>query len=139
MSRVLRPPSEAGAQTWEAEDDDMAEGDLGYGLGRRPGGIYEVQVSHLFTSRKRSDERTFSPPPFPRKGEERSGAIFQHSRPQDTDREGSRTPHHRRHSSTGKNAVSPPPSPVSPVSASASPLRTVVTRVHFRNVSLFTS
>lgn len=120
MSRALRPPSEAGVQTWEAEDDDMAEGDLGYGLGRRPGGIYEVQVSHLFTSRKRSDETTFSPPPFPRKGEERSGATFQHSWPQD---------HHRRHSSIGKDAASPHPSP----------LRTVVSRVHFRNVSLFAS
>ncbi|XP_036264718.1 coiled-coil domain-containing protein 125 isoform X1 [Pipistrellus kuhlii] len=95
MSRALRLPSEAGVQTWEAEDDDMAEGDLGYGLGRRPGGIYEVQVSHLFTSRKRSDETTVSPPPFPRKGEERSGATLQHSWPQD---------HHRRHSSTDSNS-----------------------------------
>ncbi|XP_015418528.1 PREDICTED: coiled-coil domain-containing protein 125 isoform X1 [Myotis davidii] len=107
MSRALRPPNEAGAQTWEAEDDDMAEGDLGYGLGRRPGGIYEVPVSHLVTSRRRSDETNCSPPPFPRKGEERSGAVCRRPRPQDTYREGPRTPHHRRHSSTDSNSELP--------------------------------
>ncbi|XP_006913172.1 coiled-coil domain-containing protein 125 [Pteropus alecto] len=107
MSSVVRPPSEAEAQTWDSEDDDMAEGDLGYGLGRRPGGIYEVQVSHLFTSRKRSDDRNFSPPPFPGKGEERSGAIFQYSRHkslQDTYPEGSRILHHRRQSNSDSNS-----------------------------------
>ncbi|XP_066098068.1 coiled-coil domain-containing protein 125 isoform X2 [Saccopteryx bilineata] len=109
MSGVLRPPSEAGAPSWETEeeDDDMAEGDLGYGLGRRPGSIYEVQVPHLLTSRKRSDERNFSPPPSPRKGEERSRAVFQYSRSkslQDTDPEGSRIFHHRRQSSTDSNS-----------------------------------
>lgn len=107
MSRVVRPPSEAEAQTWETEDDDMAEGDLGYGLGRRPGGIYEVQVSHLFTSRKRSDDRNFSPPPCPGKGEERSGAIFRYSRHkslQDTCPEGSRIPHYRGQRSPDSNS-----------------------------------
>ncbi|XP_032966008.1 coiled-coil domain-containing protein 125 isoform X2 [Rhinolophus ferrumequinum] len=107
MSSVVRSLSEAEAQTWETEDDDMAEGDLGYGLGRRPGGIYEVQISHLFTSRKRSDERNFGPPPFPRKGEERSGAVFQHSRSeslQHTYPEVSRISHHRRQSSTDSNS-----------------------------------
>lgn len=58
----------------------MAEGDLGDGLGRRPGGIYEVQGSHLVTSRKKSDGKDFSPPPFARKGEEKIGAFFQYSR-----------------------------------------------------------
>lgn len=103
----MRPLSEAEVQTWEKEDDDMAEGDLGYGLGRRPGGICDVQVSHLFTSTKRSDERNFSPPPFPRKWEERGGAVFQYSRQeslQDAYPEGSRISHHRRPSSTGKNS-----------------------------------
>ncbi|KAM5257475.1 coiled-coil domain-containing protein 125 isoform 4-T8 [Hipposideros larvatus] len=107
MSSVVRPLSEAEVQTWETEDDDMAEGDLGYGLGRRPGGIYEVQISHLFPSRKRSDERNFSPPPFPIKGEERSGAVFQHSRReslQDTYPEGPRISHPRRQSSTDSNS-----------------------------------
>ncbi|KAM7149108.1 coiled-coil domain-containing protein 125 [Molossus nigricans] len=104
MSGVERPPSEARAQTWETEDEDMAEGDLGYGLGRRPGGIYEVQVSHLFTSRKRSDERNFSPPPFPKKGEERSGALFHYSSPQDTYPAGSRISPNRGHSSTDSNS-----------------------------------
>ncbi|NXC20103.1 CC125 protein, partial [Corythaeola cristata] len=41
----------------EAEEDDMACGDLGNGLGRRPGGVYEgenLQKSCLFRSRKGS-------------------------------------------------------------------------------------
>ncbi|NXH21711.1 CC125 protein, partial [Bucco capensis] len=41
----------------EAEEDDMTRGDLGNGLGRRPGGVYEgedLQNSHLFRSRERS-------------------------------------------------------------------------------------
>lgn len=112
MNRVVRPPGPAGpagaqAQTWEPEEDDMAEGDLGYGLGRRPSGIYEVQISPLFTSRKRSDERNSSPPPFPGKGEEGSGAVFQYSRPkglQDTHPFRSRTSCYRRQSSPGKDA-----------------------------------
>lgn len=101
----MRPPSEAEVRTWETEDDDMAEGDLGYGLGKRPGSIYEVQVSHLSTSRKRSDGKNFSLPPFPGKGEERS-AIFQYSRHeslQDTYPEDYRTSHYRRQSSSGKS------------------------------------
>ncbi|XP_045751934.1 coiled-coil domain-containing protein 125 isoform X1 [Mirounga angustirostris] len=107
MSRVVRPPSEAEVWTWETEDDDMAEGDLGYGLGRRPGGIYEVQVSHLPTSRKRSDGKNFSPPPLPGKGEERSGAIFQYSRHkslQDTYPAEPRTSHYTRQSSSDSNS-----------------------------------
>uniref|UniRef100_A0A8C7ES60 Coiled-coil domain containing 125 n=1 Tax=Neovison vison TaxID=452646 RepID=A0A8C7ES60_NEOVI len=106
MSGVVRPPSEAEVRTWETEDDDMAEGDLGYGLGKRPGSIYEVQVSHLSTSRKRSDGKNFSLPPFPGKGEERSGAIFQYSRHeslQDTYPEDYRTSHYRRQSSSDSN------------------------------------
>ncbi|VCX39637.1 unnamed protein product, partial [Gulo gulo] len=85
----------------------MAEGDLGYGLGRRPGSIYEVQVSHLSTSRKRSDGKNFSLSPFPGKGEERSGAIFQYSRHeslQDTYPEDYRTSHYRRQSSSDSNS-----------------------------------
>uniref|UniRef100_A0A8C3YBK7 Coiled-coil domain containing 125 n=1 Tax=Catagonus wagneri TaxID=51154 RepID=A0A8C3YBK7_9CETA len=103
MSKVVRPLSEAEEQAWETEDDDMAEGDLGYGLGRRPGGIYEVQVSHLFTPRKMSDGKIRSPPPFSRNGEKRNGAIFQYSKHknlQDTYPAGSRIPHHSQQSST---------------------------------------
>ncbi|XP_046528363.1 coiled-coil domain-containing protein 125 [Equus quagga] len=107
MSSVVRPPREAEVQTWETEEDDMAEGDLGYGLGRRPGGIYEVQVSRLFTSRKRSDGKDFSPPPFARNEEEKCGAIFQypkHKSLRDTSPEGSRISHYRRQSSTDSNS-----------------------------------
>lgn len=75
-------------EAWPQEtgQDDMTEGDLGDGLGRRPGGIYEVQVSHLFKSRKRSDENC-SPPSLPRKGEARRGdprQCSQHHSRQDT-------------------------------------------------------
>uniref|UniRef100_A0A8D1V3A5 Coiled-coil domain containing 125 n=1 Tax=Sus scrofa TaxID=9823 RepID=A0A8D1V3A5_PIG len=107
MSRVVRPPSEAEEQSWETEDDDMAEGDLGYGLGRRPGGIYEVQVSHLFTSRKKSAGKSFSPLPFSRNEEERNGAIFQYSKHknlQETYPAGSRILHHSQQSSTDLNS-----------------------------------
>ncbi|XP_062941889.1 coiled-coil domain-containing protein 125-like isoform X1 [Cynocephalus volans] len=105
MSKVVRSSSESEGQIWETEeDDDMTEGDLGYGLGRRSGGVYEV--SHLFTSRKRSDGKNFSPPPFPRKGKERSEAVFQYSEHkslQDTYLQGSRIASYRRKSSTDSN------------------------------------
>ncbi|XP_038515001.1 coiled-coil domain-containing protein 125 isoform X1 [Canis lupus familiaris] len=78
MSRLARPPSEAEVQPWETEDD-LADGDLGYGLGRRPGAVFQAQVSQLSTSSKRSDGKNFSPLPLPGKGEERR-ASFQSSR-----------------------------------------------------------
>ncbi|KAM9693512.1 coiled-coil domain-containing protein 125 isoform 2-T2 [Trichechus inunguis] len=37
MSKVVRSSCESEVQIWETEEDDMTEGDLGYGLGRRPG------------------------------------------------------------------------------------------------------
>uniref|UniRef100_A0A8C6DNL6 Coiled-coil domain containing 125 n=1 Tax=Moschus moschiferus TaxID=68415 RepID=A0A8C6DNL6_MOSMO len=107
MSRVARLPSQAEGQAWETEDDDMAEGDLGYGLGRRPGGICEVQVSHLFKSRERSDGENFSPPLFLRNGDKRNGAIFLYSGQksfQDTYLERPRVPYHKRQSSTDSNS-----------------------------------
>uniref|UniRef100_A0A8D2IEY5 Coiled-coil domain containing 125 n=1 Tax=Urocitellus parryii TaxID=9999 RepID=A0A8D2IEY5_UROPR len=107
MSKVVRSSSESEVQFWGTEEDDMTEGDLGYGLGRRPGGIYEVEVSHLLTSRKRSDGKNFSPPPFLRKGKERSGAIFQYFKQknlQDTCLQGSRISSYRQQSSTGFNS-----------------------------------
>ncbi|KAB0349695.1 hypothetical protein FD754_014552 [Muntiacus muntjak] len=107
MSRVARLPSEAEGQAWETEDDDMAEGDLGYGLGRRPGGICEVQVSHLFKSRKRSDGKNFSPPLFSRNGDERNGAVFQYSRQksfQDPYLEGPQIHYHKPQSLTDSNS-----------------------------------
>ncbi|EDL00799.1 coiled-coil domain-containing protein 125 isoform B [Mus musculus] len=100
MSKVPRSSSEA-EDIWETEDD-MTEGDLGYGLGRKPGGIYEVPCS--ITSKKRSDGKNSSPPPFPRKGEERSETSFQYSRRkgfQDTSAEGYRA---SRLSSTDSNS-----------------------------------
>ncbi|XP_074241224.1 coiled-coil domain-containing protein 125 isoform X3 [Saimiri boliviensis] len=99
MSKVARSSSESDVQLWETEEDDMTEGDLGYGLRRKPGSIYEVEVSHR--SRKKSDGKNFSPPPFPRKGEERSEAIFQysmHKSLQDTQPQVTRISNYRRQS-----------------------------------------
>ncbi|XP_076973529.1 coiled-coil domain-containing protein 125 isoform X2 [Tamandua tetradactyla] len=103
----MRSSSNSEVQIWETEDDDMTEGDLGYGLGRRPGGIYEVEVSHLFTSRKKSEGKNFSPPPFPRQGEESSGGIFQYSKHkhlQDSYPQVSRISNYRRKRSTDSNS-----------------------------------
>ncbi|MEJ1275632.1 coiled-coil domain containing 125 [Cricetulus griseus] len=77
MSKATRSSSET-EDIWETEEDDMTEGDLGCGLGRRPGGVYEVSCS--ITSKKRSAGKNLSPPLFPRNGEERSETIFQYSR-----------------------------------------------------------
>ncbi|XP_045141165.1 coiled-coil domain-containing protein 125 [Echinops telfairi] len=79
MSKAVRSLSDSEAQAWGAEDD-MTDGDLGYGLGRRPGGIYEGDISHLFTSRRRWDGNNVSPPPCPGKGAESGGAISQFSK-----------------------------------------------------------
>ncbi|XP_053445322.1 coiled-coil domain-containing protein 125 isoform X2 [Nycticebus coucang] len=108
MNKVVRSSSESEVPLWETEEDDMTEGDLGYGFGRRPGAIYQVlELSQLFTSRKRSDGKNFSPPPFPRKEEERSGGIFQYSKHkslQETYSQGARIPSYRRQSSTDSNS-----------------------------------
>ncbi|XP_055968571.1 coiled-coil domain-containing protein 125 [Sorex fumeus] len=107
MSRETSPPWEAEAGPWATQQDDMAEGDLGYGLGRRPGGIYEAQVSHICTSRKRSDAKDSSPPPSLRKREERRGALCQYSQQhswQDTNPGESRISCYRRQSSPDSNS-----------------------------------
>ncbi|MBZ3874937.1 Coiled-coil domain-containing protein 125 [Sciurus carolinensis] len=107
MSKVVRSLSQSEVQVWGTEEDDMTEGDLGYGLGRRPGGIYEVEVSHLLTSKKKSDGKNISPPQFQKKGKEKSGAIFQyfkHKNLQDTCLQGSRISSYRQQSSTGSNS-----------------------------------
>ncbi|XP_069887388.1 coiled-coil domain-containing protein 125 isoform X2 [Dipodomys merriami] len=78
MSKEVRSSSESEVQIWGTEEDDMTEGDLGYGLGRRPSGIYKVEGSHLSMSKKRSVGKHCSPPPFSSKGEEIGGALFQH-------------------------------------------------------------
>ncbi|XP_033617127.1 coiled-coil domain-containing protein 125 isoform X1 [Fukomys damarensis] len=77
MSKVGRSLSASEVQIWEPEEDDMTEGDLGYGLSRTPGSLCKLEDSRLRTSR-RSDGKSFSPPPPPRDGEERNGAVFQY-------------------------------------------------------------
>ncbi|XP_042546801.1 coiled-coil domain-containing protein 125 isoform X2 [Dipodomys spectabilis] len=78
MSKEVRSSSESEVQIWGTEEDDMTEGDLGYGLGRRPSGIYKVEGSHLSMCKKRSVGKHCSPPPFSSKGEEIGGALFQY-------------------------------------------------------------
>uniref|UniRef100_A0A8C5KRF5 Coiled-coil domain containing 125 n=1 Tax=Jaculus jaculus TaxID=51337 RepID=A0A8C5KRF5_JACJA len=107
MSKAVRSSSESEVQTSGTEEDDLTEGDLGYGLGRRPGGIYHVDMSHSLTSRKRSDGTSYGPLPFSRKGEERNGTISQSSRDkslQDTCPQGSRMFSDSRQSSTDSNS-----------------------------------
>ncbi|EGW04341.1 Coiled-coil domain-containing protein 125 [Cricetulus griseus] len=104
MSKATRSSSET-EDIWETEEDDMTEGDLGCGLGRRPGGVYEVSCS--ITSKKRSAGKNLSPPLFPRNGEERSETIFQYSRNkglQDMCAHGCGASSYRRQSSTNSNS-----------------------------------
>ncbi|CAH6787592.1 coiled-coil domain-containing protein 125 [Phodopus roborovskii] len=99
MSKVTRSPSET-EDTCETEDD-LTDGDLGYGLGRRP------EVSCSSTSKKRSAGKNLSPPPCPRNGEERSETIFQYSRNKglrDMCAQGCRAPSYRRQSSADSNS-----------------------------------
>ncbi|XP_062455979.1 coiled-coil domain-containing protein 125 [Rhea pennata] len=61
----------------DAEEDDMACGDLGNGLGRRPGGVYEVedlQNSYPFRPRKGS-AKVCSSPLSTKRGEENDTAV----------------------------------------------------------------
>ncbi|XP_063114367.1 coiled-coil domain-containing protein 125 isoform X2 [Cavia porcellus] len=78
MSKVGRSLSASNAQLWdvETEEDDMREGDLGYGLGWSPGRLSELAVSPSLPSR-RSDGKNLSPSPFPRAGEESKRAVSQ--------------------------------------------------------------
>ncbi|XP_058512280.1 coiled-coil domain-containing protein 125 isoform X2 [Ochotona princeps] len=77
MSKLGRALSESEVPAWDRDEDDMSAGDLGYGLGRRPGGIYEAAGSRFRTPGDRATERPCGIPPFARKGEERSGSIIQ--------------------------------------------------------------
>ncbi|XP_012871279.1 PREDICTED: coiled-coil domain-containing protein 125 [Dipodomys ordii] len=107
MSKEVRPSSESEVQIWGTEEDDMTEGDLGYGLGRRPSGIYKVEGSHLSMSKKRSVGKHCSPPPFSSKGEETGGALFQyckHGSLQDGCPPGYGTSSFRRQSSSDSNS-----------------------------------
>lgn len=62
----------------EAEEDDMTCGDLGNGLGRRPGGVYEgenLQNSYSIRSRKGS-VKACNAPSSAKVGEESDGAAL---------------------------------------------------------------
>ncbi|KAM4875497.1 LOW QUALITY PROTEIN: coiled-coil domain-containing protein 125 [Thomomys bottae] len=107
MNKEVKSSSESEVQIWGMEEDDMTEGDLGYGLGRRPSGLYDAEGSHLPMARKRSIGKHCSPPPFPSKGEERGGALFQYSKQgslQDGCPGGYGTSSFSRHSSSDSNS-----------------------------------
>ncbi|XP_006004439.1 coiled-coil domain-containing protein 125 [Latimeria chalumnae] len=62
----------------EETEDDMASGDLGDGLGRRPGGIYDTEESlntRVSKSERNSDAKSPSPCPVSRDGLEDEGAF----------------------------------------------------------------
>ncbi|XP_020863185.1 coiled-coil domain-containing protein 125 [Phascolarctos cinereus] len=71
MSVVIELPMKLEEETFGGEDD-MIDGDLGNGLGRKPGGIYEMEDSNASISRKGSF------PSSPEKGKESSSAIFRY-------------------------------------------------------------
>lgn len=99
MSTAARSSRET-EDVWGPEEDDMSDGDLGYGLGRRPGGMHDA--SRPITSKRTSAGKSLSPRPLPRKGEERSDTVFQYSR-----KKGSRGPSAQccsRQSSTDSNS-----------------------------------
>ncbi|KAL6043882.1 hypothetical protein STEG23_011838, partial [Scotinomys teguina] len=105
---LMRKATRSSSQTediWETEEDDMTEGDLGYGLGKRLGVLYEVPCST--TSKKRSEGKNLSPPLLHKKGEERSEPVFQYSRSQgfrDTCAHKCRASGYRRQSSSDSNS-----------------------------------
>ncbi|XP_068941117.1 coiled-coil domain-containing protein 125 isoform X2 [Petaurus breviceps papuanus] len=71
MSVVIELPLKLEEETF-GEEDDMTDGDLGNGLGRKPGGIYEIEDSNA------SDSRKGSFPSSPEKGKESSSTIFRY-------------------------------------------------------------
>ncbi|XP_074850320.1 coiled-coil domain-containing protein 125 [Carettochelys insculpta] len=80
MSEVFTLQSKQERTDSEGEEDDMTCGDLGNGLGRRPGGVYEMEDLnvHTFRSRKGSD-KLFNPVLL-KKAEESDAAIFRCSK-----------------------------------------------------------
>ncbi|XP_006033063.1 coiled-coil domain-containing protein 125 isoform X1 [Alligator sinensis] len=77
MSEVLTLQEKQEDEEAEESEDDMTCGDLGNGLGRRPGGVYETGGLnvHTFRSRKGSD-KIFSPFLSMKKMEENDVAVF---------------------------------------------------------------
>ncbi|XP_051848641.1 coiled-coil domain-containing protein 125 isoform X2 [Antechinus flavipes] len=84
MSVVIELPPKLEEETFGGEDD-MTDGDLGNGLGRKPGGIYEAEDS------KASNSRIGSFSLSPGKGEESNSTIFRYFK------------HHNSHGTSSKN------------------------------------
>lgn len=81
MSEAVSSQNKLGEAS-EAEEDDMAHGDLGNGLIRRPSYIYEIETfsSHAGRPRRGSTRKSFSLVMLPSKGEECDTAVFRCSR-----------------------------------------------------------
>ncbi|XP_007655753.2 coiled-coil domain-containing protein 125 isoform X1 [Ornithorhynchus anatinus] len=81
-STVATAPREVEEQNSGMEEDDMANGDLGDGLGRRPGGLYEMGSLSVcaFKSRKGSNGRDSRPPQISGLAEENDDAVFRSSK-----------------------------------------------------------
>lgn len=77
MSEAISSQNKLG-QASEGEEDDMAHGDLGNGLVRKPSYIYELEAFSSLTSRPRrgSTRKSFGLVMLPHKGEEYETAVF---------------------------------------------------------------
>ncbi|XP_038621489.1 coiled-coil domain-containing protein 125 [Tachyglossus aculeatus] len=80
-STVATASSELEEPNSGMEEDDMVNGDLGDGLGRRPGGLYEMGSLSVraFKSRKGSNGRDSRPPQISRLVEENGDAVSRSS------------------------------------------------------------
>uniref|UniRef100_A0A8C8RS70 Coiled-coil domain containing 125 n=1 Tax=Pelusios castaneus TaxID=367368 RepID=A0A8C8RS70_9SAUR len=76
MSEVFTLQNKQEEKDSEGEEDDMTYGDLGNGLGRRPGGVYEMEGLNVHTFRSRKGSDKILSPFLLKKGEESDTAIF---------------------------------------------------------------
>ncbi|XP_043835405.1 coiled-coil domain-containing protein 125 [Dromiciops gliroides] len=72
MSVAIELPPKLEEEDTFGGEDDMTDGDLGNGLGRKPGGIYETEDANASNSRKGSF------PSSPGKGEKSNSTIFRY-------------------------------------------------------------
>ncbi|XP_030423417.1 coiled-coil domain-containing protein 125 isoform X1 [Gopherus evgoodei] len=80
MSEVFTLQSKQEDRDSEGEEDDMTCGDLGNGLGRRPGGVYEMEGLNVHTFRSRKGSGKIFSPLLLKRGEESDAAIFHYSK-----------------------------------------------------------
>ncbi|XP_006124381.3 coiled-coil domain-containing protein 125 isoform X1 [Pelodiscus sinensis] len=76
MSEMFTLQSKQEEKDSEDEEDDMTCGDLGNGLGKRPGGVYEMEGLNVHTHRSRKGSDKIFNMLLQKKGEENDAAIF---------------------------------------------------------------